>query len=82
VVNYNDYPELIKPLKKRCRILPAGGLRGVPSFRKLPNLGGIGGCLRLFQQSLAYSLCYGRQALTSVAIIDGGFSAIRFMYIL
>jgi len=38
-------------LKKRCRILPAGGLGVSPSFRNPPRLGDIGGSLRLLQQS-------------------------------
>jgi hypothetical protein len=38
-------------LKKRCRILPAGGLGLSPIFKKSPKLGGLGGCLRPFKQS-------------------------------
>jgi hypothetical protein len=30
-----------RPLKNRCRILPAGGLGVSPSFKKSPNLGGF-----------------------------------------
>jgi hypothetical protein len=30
-------------LKKRCRILPAGGLGASPSFKYPPRLGDIGG---------------------------------------
>ena len=33
----------LKPLKKRCRILPAGGLGVSPSFKKSPKIGGLGG---------------------------------------
>jgi hypothetical protein len=40
-----------RPLKKRLRILPAGGLGVSPSFKKSPKLGGFGGRLKLFQQS-------------------------------
>jgi hypothetical protein len=30
-------------LKKKCRILPAGGLGVSPSFKKSPKIGGLGG---------------------------------------
>ena len=30
-------------LKKRCKILPAGGLGVSPSLKKSPKLGGLGG---------------------------------------
>jgi len=40
-----------RPLKKRCRILPAGGLGVSPSLKSPPILGDIGGWSRLFQQS-------------------------------
>jgi hypothetical protein len=33
----------IRPLKKRCRVLPAGGLGVFPQLRKSPKIGGIGG---------------------------------------
>ena len=39
-------------LKKRCMIFHAGGLGVSPSFKKSPKLGGLGGSVRLFQQSL------------------------------
>ena len=39
-------------LKKRRRILPAGGLGVSPSFKSPPRLGDIGGSSRLFQHSL------------------------------
>jgi len=32
-------------MKKRCRILPAGGLGVSPSFKKSPNLGGLRGLI-------------------------------------
>jgi hypothetical protein len=32
----------MRPLKKRCRILPAGGLGVSPSFKKVPQDWGIG----------------------------------------
>ena len=32
-------------LKKRCRILPAGGLRVSPSLKSPPNLGGLRGSI-------------------------------------
>ena len=32
-----------RPLKKRFRILPAGGLGVSPNFKKSPNIGGLGG---------------------------------------
>jgi hypothetical protein len=35
----------IRPLKKRCRILPAGGLGGVPQLQKSPNTGGYRGLI-------------------------------------
>ena len=31
------------PLRKRCRILPAGGLGVPPSLIKSPKIGGLGG---------------------------------------
>ena len=34
---------LDRPLKKRCRILPTGGLGVSPSFNKSPKIGGLGG---------------------------------------
>ena len=40
----------MRPLTKRCRILPAGGLGVSPSYKYLPRLGDIGGLLRVFQQ--------------------------------
>ena len=40
-------------LKKRRRILPAGGLGVSPSFKSPPRLGDIGGSSRLFQHSLS-----------------------------
>jgi hypothetical protein len=36
VVNYNDCPRLIKPLKKRCRIL-LPGVWGCPPALKIPQ---------------------------------------------
>ena len=39
-------------LKKRCRILPAGGLGVSPQIKSPPRLGDIGGSLGIFQQSL------------------------------
>ena len=33
------------PLKKRCRILPAGGLGVPPSFKKIPQDWGIRGLI-------------------------------------
>jgi hypothetical protein len=32
---------IMRPLKKRCRILPAGGLGVSPSFKKVPQDWGI-----------------------------------------
>ena len=32
-----------RPLRKRCRILPAGGLGVPPGFNKSPKIGGLGG---------------------------------------
>jgi len=34
-----------RPLKKRCRILPAGGLGVSPSFKKSPKIGGYRGLI-------------------------------------
>ena len=34
---------LDRPLEKRCRILPTGGLGVSPSFKKSPKIGGLGG---------------------------------------
>jgi hypothetical protein len=31
--------QLKRPLKKRCRVIPAGGLGVSPSFKSLPRLG-------------------------------------------
>ena len=42
-----------RPLKKRCRILPAGGLGVTPSFKSPPRLGDIGGSSRLLWHSLS-----------------------------
>jgi hypothetical protein len=33
-------------LKKRCRILPAGGLGVSPSFKKSPKIGGYRGLIK------------------------------------
>ena len=35
-----------RPLKKRCRILPAGGLGVSPSFKKSPKIGGYRGLIK------------------------------------
>jgi len=32
-----------RPLKKKCRILPAGGLGVSPRYNKSPKIGGLGG---------------------------------------
>ncbi len=34
---------IMRPLKKRCRKLPAGGLGVSPNFKKSPKIGGLGG---------------------------------------
>jgi hypothetical protein len=34
---------IMRMLKKRRRILPAGGLGVSPSFKKSPKIGGLGG---------------------------------------
>ena len=34
-----------KEVKKRCRILPAGGLGVSPSFKKTPKIGGYRGLI-------------------------------------
>ena len=34
------------PLKKRCRILPAGGLGVSPRFKSPPRLGDLGGLIK------------------------------------
>ena len=34
---------IVRPLKKRCRIVPAGGLGVSPSFINSPKIGGLGG---------------------------------------
>ena len=34
-----------RPMKKRCRILPAGGLGVSPSFKKAPKIGGLWGLI-------------------------------------
>jgi hypothetical protein len=36
---------MLGPLKKRCRILPAGGLGVSPSFNKSPKIGGYRGLI-------------------------------------
>ena len=36
---------LMRPLKKRCRILPAGDLGVSPSFKKSPKTGGYRGLI-------------------------------------
>jgi len=33
----------MRPMKKKCRILPAGDLGVTPSFKKSPKIGGFGG---------------------------------------
>jgi hypothetical protein len=35
----------VRPLKKRCRILTAGGLGVSPSFKKSPKIGGYRGLI-------------------------------------
>jgi len=40
---YVEATLLKRPLKKKCRILPAGGLGVSPSFKNPPRLGDIGG---------------------------------------
>jgi hypothetical protein len=37
---------MMRPLKKRCRILPAGGLGVSPSFKKSPKIGGYRGLIK------------------------------------
>jgi hypothetical protein len=37
----------MRPLKKRCRILPAGGLGVPPSFKKSPKIGGYRGFIEI-----------------------------------
>jgi hypothetical protein len=36
----------LRPLKKRCRILPAGGLGLSPSLKKSPKIGGYRGLIK------------------------------------
>jgi len=43
VWDYLGWTTIERPLKKRCRILPTGGLGVSPSFKKSPKIGGLGG---------------------------------------
>jgi hypothetical protein len=36
---------IMRPLKKRCRILPAGGLGVSPSYKSPPKIGGYRGLI-------------------------------------
>ena len=47
---WREYSRLVcsyykRPLKKRCRIHPAGGLGVSPSFKKSPKIGGYRGLI-------------------------------------
>jgi len=42
-VSASSYAIISRPLKKRCRILHAGGLGVSPSSNKSPKIGGLGG---------------------------------------
>jgi hypothetical protein len=42
-----DTMNLVRPLKKRCRILPAGGLEVSPSFKKVPQDWGTRGLIEI-----------------------------------
>ena len=42
---YVEATLLKRPLKKKCRILPAGGLGVSPSFKKSPKIGGYRGLI-------------------------------------
>jgi hypothetical protein len=46
---------ILRLLKKRCRILPDGGLGVSPSFKKSPKIGGLGGLI---------------EALSAVSIVE------------
>ena len=39
----------MRPLKKRCRILPAGGLGVSPNLKKSPKIGGYRGLIETIQ---------------------------------
>jgi hypothetical protein len=40
-----DHFNRVRPLKKRCRILPAGGSGGVPQLQNSPKIGGYRGLI-------------------------------------
>jgi hypothetical protein len=47
----------LRPLKKRCRIFPAGGLGVSPSFRKSPKPGGYRGLIKAIS-AFSYNISY------------------------
>jgi hypothetical protein len=50
----------MRPLKKRCRILPAGGLGVSPSYKKSPKIGGYRGLIETYFSSLFGKVCITR----------------------
>jgi hypothetical protein len=52
-------------LKKRCRILPAGGLGVSPSSKKSPKTGGFRGLIETISASLLHPQQVGVLAMTA-----------------
>jgi hypothetical protein len=61
----------LRPLKKRCRILPAGGLGVSPNFKKSPKIGGYRGLIGNISVISDYwdTLCISNNSVLNINVL-------------